>query len=264
MTPVLWRLQLLALLLPASHHDHHARVQQGRKSTALTTGSRRSNPQNIQANLDLKDPRILTVSLDRTTGIDFGSDLALRWPYVLALTPNGDAMQTGQVQINDQLLAINGQSVVGARVADAMDLMAAQKGATVEFVFFRGSREELQRIYQVGGNPASIIVTIQSSDGSSRDLELPYGANLRDELIARGINVYQSVTRWTNCNGKQLCGTCIVDVVKGMETCTRRSVDEASTLRENPPSYKLACITNMYGNVTIRLMPKVGAAQWTR
>ena len=83
-------------------------------------------------------------------------------------------------------------------------------------------------------------------------------------LVSRGINVYQSITRWTNCNGKQLCGTCIVDVTSGIDSCTRRSIDEASTLRENPPTYKLACITNVYGDATVSLMPKVGAAQWTR
>ena len=53
------------------------------------------------------------------------------------------------------------------------------------------------------------------------------------------------MTRWTNCNGKQLCGTCIVDVTEGVDKCTRRSLDEASTLRENPKTYKLACITNV-------------------
>ena len=34
--------------------------------------------------------------------------------------------------------------------------------------------------------------------------------------------------------------------------------------RENPLTYKLACITNVYGNITVSLYPKVGAAQWTR
>ena len=92
----------------------------------------------------------------------------------------------------------------------------------------------------------------------------PAGANLRDELVARKINVYQSLTRWTNCNGKQLCGTCIVNVAFGIESCTRRSLDEASTLRENPDTYKLACVTNVYGDVVVQLMPKIGAAQWTR
>ncbi len=40
--------------------------------------------------------------------------------------------------------------------------------------------------------------------------------------------------------------------------------EQASTLRENPGTYKLACITGVYGDVTVQLMPKVGAAQWTR
>ena len=109
----------------------------------------------------------------------------------------------------------------------------------------------------------------------------------------RKINVYQSVTRWTNCNGKQLCGTCIVDVTEGVDNCTRRSIDEASTLRENPLTYKLACITNVCtlghaiqplcsqppassisrshpvrcltdGDVVVKVTPPVGAAQWTR
>ena len=72
------------------------------------------------------------------------------------------------------------------------------------------------------------------------------------------------MTRWTNCNGKQLCGTCIVDVTEGVDKCTRRSLDEASTLRENPETYKLACVTNVYGDITVELMPKIGAAQWER
>ena len=112
--------------------------------------------------------------------------------------------------------------------------------------------------------PETVTLTLEASDGTVTALELPYGANLRDELVARGINVYQSLTRWTNCNGKQLCGTCIVDVKEGLEGCTRRSVDEASTLRENPPTYKLACITNLYGDATVKLFPPVKASQWTR
>ena len=38
------------------------------------------------------------------------------------------------------------------------------------------------------------------------------GTNLRTLLVGNGINVYRSLTRWTNCNGKQRCGTCIVEV----------------------------------------------------
>lgn len=125
----------------------------------------------------------------------------------------------------------------------------------------------------------------------------------RVPCVCRKINCYQSLTRWTNCNGSQLCGTCIVDVIEGVDKCTRRSLDESSTLRENPETYKLAwcvppppgchracvphcawesdgiflslhlscacrvcvcSVSNVYGDITVQLCPKIGAAQWTR
>ena len=78
------------------------------------------------------------------------------------------------------------------------------------------------------------------------------------------MQVYRSISRWTNCNGKQLCGTCIVEVTDGLERTNRRGVDEASTLRENPDEYRLACVTDVYGDVTVVVGGPIGAAQWTR
>ena len=46
------------------------------------------------------------------------------------------------------------------------------------------------------------------------------GTNLRKLLVGNGINVYRSITRWTNCSGKQRCGTCIVDVRDANEVYT--------------------------------------------
>ena len=90
------------------------------------------------------------------------------------------------------------------------------------------------------------------------------GSNLINVLLGNGINVYRSLTRFTNCNGKQRCGTCIVDVTEGSSNCTRRSLDEEMTLAENPESYRLSCITSIYGDVTVEVQGKVGAAQWTK
>ena len=82
--------------------------------------------------------------------------------------------------------------------------------------------------------------------------------------MENGINVYRSLTRWTNCSGKQRCGTCIVDVTKGLESCSRRALDEEMVLRENPETYRLSCVTGLYGDVVVRVQGPVGAAQWTR
>lgn len=58
--------------------------------------------------------------------------------------------------------------------------------------------------------------------------------------------------------------TCIVEINEGLENCTVRSLDESSTLRDNPANYRLSCVTNMYNDVTVTVFPPVGAAQWTR
>ena len=215
--------------------------------------------------LSMDDPRVVTAELDRVTGIDFGCDLTLSWPYVMAMAPDGSAQRSGLIAIGDQLVAVNGVSVLGLPIGDEMERLGTAEGRDIGLTFFKGPREELRSI--VGADdaaPSTVTITVRDNGQPDRELIVPYGANLRDELIARKINVYQSLTRWTNCNGKQLCGTCIVNVAQGVEACTRRSLDEASTLRENPETYKLACSTNDYGDVTVELMPKVNAAQWTR
>lgn len=220
-----------------------------------------------RCSLTTDDPRVITLNIDRVTGIDFGCDLALKWPYVLSLVPNGAADRSGLILIGDQLAAIAGQSVLGLGIGECMERLGTAEGGTdVALTFFRGTREQLQSIVGADNTGASATVTITVMEPGKPDVAIkaPYGANLRDELVARKINVYQSITRWTNCNGQQLCGTCIVDVSKGVDACTRRSLDESSTLRENPETYKLACITNVYGDITVQLMPKIGAAQWTR
>jgi ferredoxin len=244
--------QVFLALLPSLQH--------GRSRPVIV----RRSPLPI-AGLSKNDPRVFTATLDRKTGIDFGCDLTLSWAYVLALDPDGSAAREGSVLKGDQLVAVAGASVLGAPIGQVMEALAALEGAEVDLMFFRGPRTLLREL--TGANTlekTTVRITVEEPGKAARELVVPYGANLRDELVKEEINVYQSVTRWTNCNGKQLCGTCIVDVTEGVDNCTRRSLDEASTLRENPLTYKLACITNVYGDVTVAITPKVGAAQWTR
>ena len=113
-----------------------------------------------------------------------------------------------------------------------------------------------------------MTITVISNKGlpdeTTTRIQAPAGANLRNVCVENGINVYQSVTRWTNCKGKQLCGTCIVNVPEGGINTNAKSIDEASTLRENPDSYRLSCVTFCHGDVTVETFPPVNAAQWTR
>lgn len=65
-------------------------------------------------------------------------------------------------------------------------------------------------------------------------------------------------------NSHAACSTCIVEINEGLESTTIRSLDESSTLRDNPANYRLSCVTDMYDDVTVTVFPPVGAAQWTR
>jgi len=49
-----------------------------------------------------------------------------------------------------------------------------------------------------------------------KEIEVPDGANLRQELMKAGVQVYGTVEGYLNCRGFGLCGTCKILVKKGM------------------------------------------------
>lgn len=162
-------------------------------------------------------------------------------------------------------------SLLGAPFDEVMQAFAEldRSVVDVDLVFFRGTKDELMAACTgVEKEPDIVTVTVIQNKGGKdeavRTLTAPAGVNLRELLVENGVNVYQSVTRWTNCKGKQLCGTCIVNVSDGSINTNRKSMDEASTLRENPDSYRLSCVTYAYGDVTVETFPPISAAQWTR
>jgi ferredoxin len=232
------------------------------------------------------DPRLTRVRLSRILGIEWGTDLSFSFVYVRNMDPMGEAAMSNQVNVGDQLCELipvvpeNSAApavpvnLLGASFDFVMESFAVLDKTVqqVDLVFFRGSKDELKAL--VTGKPAYspeddvITVTVIQDKGSpqqaTRTLTAPRGVNLRQLCIDNNINVYQSLTRWTNCKGKQLCGTCIVNVTSGSLNTNRKSMDEVSTLRENPDSYRLSCITFAYGDVTLETFPPVKASQWTR
>jgi ferredoxin len=231
------------------------------------------------------DERLYRVNLSRATGIEWGTDLSFAFVNVRALDPTGDAALSGMVNIGDQLCQLtpvvtddNNQqpiNLVGASFDYVMDAFAnLDKSVTnVELVFFRGTKDELKAAAKgdtstTTTDPETITVTVVENKDSPKQkihtFTAPAGVNVRELCVNNGINVYQSITRWTNCKGKQLCGTCIVNVPQGGPNTNRKSMDEASTLRDNPDTYRLSCVTFAYGDVTIETFPPVNADQWTR
>ncbi|KAL7532731.1 hypothetical protein ACHAWF_004224, partial [Thalassiosira exigua] len=226
------------------------------------------------------DPRLRRVRLSRALGVDWGTDLSFSFVYVRDLEPSGAASLSGEVEPGDQICELTPvaedaepANLIGAPFDEVMNAFASlgREVRDVDLVFFRGTKEELKALC-AGEAPSvedqTISITVIQNKGSKdetvRVIEAEAGCNVRQVLTDRGINVYQSVTRWTNCKGKQLCGTCIVNVAEGGEGTNRKSLDEASTLRENPDGYRLSCVTFAYGDVTVETFPPVKAAQWTR
>ena len=231
------------------------------------------------------DERLRRIRIPRATGIEWGTDLSFSFVYVRDLEPSGAAALSGEVEVGDQICELrpviedgdndDGEvvSLIGAPFDEVMNAFASlgRKVKDVDLVFFRGSKDELKALCKGGSTSdqdEKIMVTVIQNKGSKQEeisyIEAKAGCNVRQLLTDNGINVYQSVTRWTNCKGKQLCGTCIVNIVDGAGSTNRKSLDEGSTLRENPESYRLSCVTFAYGDITVESFPPIEAAQWTR
>ena len=179
-------------------------------------------------------------------------------------------------------------SLIGSPFDTVMNAFASldRKVVDLDLVFFRGTKADLIELCTRGdddddasGSSSNnnkkkedddglVTITVIENSGTSTEtkskIRVEPGSNLRQSLSDNGYDVYQSITRFTNCRGKQLCGTCIVDLTEGAGGTNRKSMDECSTLRENPGGYRLSCVTFVYGDVTVETKPPVKASQWTR
>lgn len=82
------------------------------------------------------------------------------------------------------------------------------------------------------------------------------GANLRLKALENGIDLYTLYGKMMNCGGYGQCGTCIVEVVEGMENLSPRTEVENRKLKRKPENYRLACQTLVHGSVSVVTKPK--------
>ena len=81
------------------------------------------------------------------------------------------------------------------------------------------------------------------------------GANLRIKALENGIDLYKFVGKLTNCGGYGQCGTCIVEIVEGIEQLSPRTDFEIKKLKRKPDNYRLACQTMVNGDVSVKTRP---------
>lgn len=81
------------------------------------------------------------------------------------------------------------------------------------------------------------------------------GANLREKALQNKIDLYTFKGKLMNCGGYGQCGTCVVEVVEGMENLSPRTEVEQRKLKKKPESYRLACQALVNGPVSVKTKP---------
>jgi ferredoxin len=94
-----------------------------------------------------------------------------------------------------------------------------------------------------------------------QEIEVPAGANLREEALKNGIQVYNGVERFAHCMGHGMCGACKVIVKTGQENLSPKSMLEKAALLRMLSSVgnkdlRLSCQTTVNGDCEIVTQPK--------
>ncbi|BBD54736.1 2Fe-2S iron-sulfur cluster-binding protein [Planktothrix agardhii] len=82
------------------------------------------------------------------------------------------------------------------------------------------------------------------------------GANLRIKALENQIDLYTFTGKMMNCGGYGQCGTCIVEIVEGIDNLPPRTEAEARILKKKPDSYRLACQTIVNGPISVQTKPQ--------
>jgi len=94
-----------------------------------------------------------------------------------------------------------------------------------------------------------------------KEIEVPDGANLRQEARKAGIQVYRGIERFLNCRGNGLCGACRVLVKKGTENLSPKGRLERIKLGMmlstigHEDEMRLSCQAKVHGDCTIETTP---------
>ena len=98
-----------------------------------------------------------------------------------------------------------------------------------------------------------------------KTIEVPSGANLRQEALKAGIQLYPFGHRTVNCMGLGVCCSCRVIVKEGLEQCSRQGMFEKLSMLVNPEGFfarigheqemRLACQLQVQGDIEVETQP---------
>jgi ferredoxin len=102
-----------------------------------------------------------------------------------------------------------------------------------------------------GDEPEVSVTVLDGDDEWTIDVER--GRNLRRALCEHGFDVYGTVSRYANCGGRGLCGTCGVEIREGVPAPTHWH-DKAAARWGYP---RLSCRIDVEEPMTVRLLDKL-------
>ncbi len=78
------------------------------------------------------------------------------------------------------------------------------------------------------------------------------GANLRQALLANGVDLYNGQAKVINCRSLGTCGTCAVHIDGDVSTANWQDRTRRSLPPHNPDRHlRLACQTQVLGDITV-------------
>ena len=96
-------------------------------------------------------------------------------------------------------------------------------------------------------------------------IDVPQGANLRQEARKAGIELYSGLHKTFNCRGLGQCGSCAVEIVKGQENVRKPGLWERFRSLMGPilflvklekkDAIRLACKTRVEGDCEVQTHP---------
>ena len=90
---------------------------------------------------------------------------------------------------------------------------------------------------------------------AGKKIECGQYANLRKVALLHDVEVYKGIHQAPfpigNCGGNGLCGTCVMEIVEGVENLSPKNIREGNCfkLRGRPDNYRLSCQCQVLGDV---------------
>lgn len=203
----------------------------------------------------------VTIRIDRPLGLVLAEDSEGN-VFVEEVSPGGNAFATGEVKSGDTI------SRCGTSEEELAECTGIGFDATIEAlsqnpdsssIFVQFSRVVKEEKVQVAASAVNIQVVDQASIETMAKALAPK-ENLREALLEEKNQLYDNWGKVMNCGGAGQCGTCIVQVLEGMDQLTARTESEERKLKKKPDSFRLACQVDCegrgQGQVKIQLRPK--------